>query len=396
MMTLDSARSLLAEHARPLPAVEVALLDALGCRLAESPRADVDLPTADVSTMDGYAAHAVDLAPGAPLPVAFEAPAGDTPPSLPRGSVARIFTGAVIPDGADTVVPQEQAEIQSEGTVRLAPAEAGQFIRRKGELCTVATALAAVGDLITPQRMALLGAAGASRVRVTPRPRLALLSTGSELVPIHEHPGSGKIRDSNGTMLAALARTAGFDVWWSARVADDLGELRDAFTQAKTVADLIVTCGGVSVGDYDLVPQALHDLGGRTLFHKLPIKPGRPVLAARWGEAWVVGLPGNPLSSLVGWRLLAQPLGRTLAGEPDALAESLTPVVLTNPVRNDGNRTVFAPARLERTDSTAQATILPWKGSHDVVAMARADALVIVPVAAAYEAGDVAGCYLLD
>jgi molybdopterin molybdotransferase len=396
MVTLDSARRLLAEHARPLPAVEVALPDALGCRLAESPCADADLPAADVSAMDGYAAYAEDLAAGAPLPVAFEVPAGQPPPSLPRGTVARILTGAVVPEGADTVVQQEQADVRPDGEVRLATAEAGQFIRRKGELCTVASCLAAIGDVITPQRIGLLGAAGASRVRVTPQPRVALLSTGSELVPVHEPPNFGQIRDSNGVMLTALAKAAGFEVTWSARVADDLGELRDALAKAAAEADLIVTCGGVSVGDYDLVPQALNDLGGQTLFHNLPIKPGRPVLAARLGEAWVVGLPGNPVSSLVGWRLLAQPLGKTLAGDLDALAEPPTPVVLTKSVRNDGHRTLLALAQLERVDPTPTATVLPWKGSHDVVTMARANALVLVPAGTAYAAGAVAGCYPLD
>lgn len=378
MMELRDALALLTGRVKPLAPVVVSLTDALGCRLAETPHADVDLPSADVSVMDGYAARADDLRVSAALPVAFEVPAGRTPPRLPSGLLARIFTGAEIPAGADTVVPQEQADVRPDGSVCLAALDQGSFVRPKAEVCTTGTRLAEVGEVITPQLVSLLGAAGGGRVRITPRPRVALLSTGSELVSIHERPAPGQIRNSNGVMMVALARVAGFEVTFTACVVDESAALRDAVRQAIGAADLVVTSGGVSVGDYDLVPQTLADLGGETLFHRLAIKPGKPVLTARVGEAWVVGLPGNPISALVGWELFARPLGERLAGDARAFDKSPQRGVLTGAARNRGDRTMFASARVQPGSPLPKVTVLPGKGSHDVLSVARANALAIL------------------
>ncbi|MCK4342847.1 MAG: molybdopterin molybdotransferase MoeA [Phycisphaerae bacterium] len=396
MMNFDTARKLLADQVEPLPPVEMGLAEALGCRLAETPRADTDLPAADVAVMDGYAARAGELASGAALPVAFEIPAGRIPRRLPPASVARIFTGAMIPDGADTVVPQEQARVPPDGKVLLDALPSGSFIRRRAEVCSVSAPLGTPGNLITPQLIALLSAAGADTVRVIPRPRVAVLSTGSELVPIHQQPGPGQIRDSNGVTLAALVRAAGFELSSVASVADELPALRKALQHASSQADLIATCGGVSVGDYDLVPQALRDVGGETIFHRLAIKPGRPVLSARLGQVWVVGLPGNPVSALVDWRLFAYPLGQRLAGNPHALQESPEPGILVEPARNPGDRTIFAPALLHPGRPVPQVTILPSKGSHDVATAARAHALARLDIGADLAAGDEVQCFRLD
>jgi len=396
MMTLDSARGLLADQVVPLGHVEMELADALGCRLAEPVHADMDMPGADVSVMDGYALCWDDLASAADLPVAFEIAAGQVPLELSRGRVARIFTGAVIPQGADTVIPQEQAEVQADGKVRFGPVERGSFIRRKGELCSAGTALATEGDLLTPQLISLLGSAGAFKIRVTPRPRVAVLSTGSELVSIETRPGPGKIRDSNGVMLTTLVRAAGFEVTFTARVADSRSALRDAFTQAMDRADLLISSGGVSVGDHDLVPEVLTDLGAEILFHKLSIKPGKPALTCRLGKAWFVGLPGNPLSALVGWRMFGRALGNTLAGDRHALREQPEAAVLTEPTQNKGRRTIMALAQLTSGQKHSEVTVLDWKGSHDAVAAARANALAVLDVGVKYGPGDVLDCYRLD
>ena len=395
LMSLDAARQLLADRVAPLPAVELALADALGCRLAEPVRADVDMPAADVSVMDGYAMRWDDLASG-PLPVAFEIPAGHMPGELARGSTARIFTGAVLPKGADTVIPQEQAEVQADGKVKFEPTERGSFIRRQGELCSAGTPVAAAGDWLTPQFVAMLGAVGAARVRVIPRPRVAVLSTGSELVPLDQHPGPGKIRDSNGIMLATLARAAGFELTFATHVPDDRDALHEAFTRAVDQADLVVSTGGVSVGDHDLVPEILSALGAETLFHKLSIKPGRPALTARFEDAWFVGLPGNPVSALVGWRMFARAVGNTLAGDGQALREEPEPAILTEPTQNRGRRTLLTPALLTTGREGAQVTPLHWKGSHDIVNAARANALALLDIGAKLEPGAVVDCYRLD
>ena len=161
-------------------------------------------------------------------------------------------------------------------------------------------------------------------------------------------------------------------------------------------ADLIVTSGGVSVGDYDLVPNVLDNLGAETVFHRLAIKPGKPLLTARLGGAWVVGLPGNPVSALVGWRLFARPLAEALAGDAQAFDEAPEIGVLTGPTRNRGERTLLAPALLEPGNPTSRVTVVPWKGSHDVLAAARANALALVESGAELAEGDAIHCYRLD
>ena len=396
MLNFETARKLLADQVVPLAGIELDLAAAFGCRLAETPRAETDLPATDVSTMDGYAVRATDLADNTDLPVAFEVPAGQVPQQLSLGAAARIFTGAMLPDGADTIVPQEQARVQADGRILLDRLEPGSFVRHQAELCSAGTPLGAPGDLLTPQLLALLGTAGVSTVHITPRPRIAVLSTGSELVPVHERPAPGQIRDSNSITLAALARTAGFTLSYVSSVMDELPALRDAFQHAAAQADLIISCGGVSVGDYDLVPQALSELGSQTVFHKLSIKPGKPVLAARLDETWVIGLPGNPISALVDWRLFARPLGEALAGAPHAFEELPESAVLTEPARNSGNRTIFAPARLQPDRPISKINILPWKGSHDVVTLAQANALAILDVGVELAAGDLVNYFRLD
>jgi molybdopterin molybdotransferase len=396
MLNLEAARKTLSAEARPLPATSVLLEGALGCRLAEVPRADVDLPNADVSVMDGYAVRAAEAASGAPLPVACEVPAGQLPPPLPPGTAARIFTGAVIPAGADTVVPQEQATRLPDGTICLAAVVAGSHIRRQGEVCSSGASLAAPGDVITPRLVALLGAAGASTVCVVPRARVAVLSTGSELVSLAERPTQGKVRDANGAMLAALARKARFPLTLVSRVTDEPHALRAALERALSQADLVITSGGVSVGDYDLVPQVLQQMGAQIVFHRVAIKPGKPVLVARRGAAWVVGLPGNPVSALVAWRLFAEPLGEALSGVPHALDESPEFGAITRAVANDGDRTILAPAQFQPGQPLPTVAIAAWKGSHDVAAVARANSLAVLDVGVRLLPGDRVPFYRLD
>lgn len=395
MISLDFARALLAENVRPLPPVAVDLNEALGCRLAESPRADVDLPLADVSAMDGYAVRAADLGSDAPLKIAFEVPTGAPVEALPAGCAARIFTGATLPAGADTVVEQELAEVQADGRVRLEALPAGSNVRYRGELFSAGATLANEGDRITPARLGVLSAGGASRVRVFPSPRVAVVMTGSELVAVDQPPSPGMIRDSNGPMLLALARRAGFCVTPQIQAADEVGDLKRALLQAGEQADLVVSCGGVSVGDYDLVPRALAELGGKVLFHKVSIKPGKPVLAARLGEAWLLGLPGNAVSSVVCWRLFAWPVGEALAGDPRAFEESPEPARLSEAVHNHDDRLLLLPARFSPDRPEARVIGLSWKGSHDLPTAADANALLVLEPGAEYSPGQLVRCYRL-
>ena len=388
MLTLDDARALLASRVAALPAREVELADGLGCRLASAPAADADLPPADLAAMDGYAVRADDLASRDPLPVAFVAAAGTSPPALAAGSSARIFTGAVVPAGADAVVPQEDADVLPDGLVRLGRVPRGSNIRRQGEVFAAGTALATAGDPLTPARIAVLAAGGAVRVRVVPRPRVAVLVTGAELAGAGDRLRAGQVRDSNGPMLEALAAEAGLAAVAVERVPDDLPALRARLAAAAERADLVVSSGGVSVGDFDFVPRAVADLGGEIVLHKVAIQPGKPVLVARLGSAWIAGLPGNPVSVLVGWRMFARPLAEALAGDATALAEPPVRATLAGPASNRGERTQLRPARFERMGDGPAVRVLDWRGSHDILAAAPADALALLPPGARLAAGD--------
>ena len=394
MLSLDEARARLASRVTALPAVHRPLEDASGLRLAASPLADADLPPADLAAMDGYAARDVDLAAGTPLPVAFVVPAGAAPGALPAGAAARIFTGAVVPAGADTVVPQEDAELLADGRVHLDRLPAGSHVRRCGEIFRAGAVLGRAGEPLNPARIAALAAGGATRVSVVPRPRVALLVTGAELVDPGATIAVGQIRDSNGPLLTALAREARLTATKAARVADELPGLRARLESAVT-ADLIVSSGGVSVGDFDLVPRAVAELGGEVVFHKVAIQPGKPILVARLGAAWLVALPGNPVSALVGWRMFARPLAEALAGDAAAFAEAPLAASLAEAATNRGTRTQLRPAVIEPADAGWRVRVRPWKGSHDILAPAPANALARLEPGAELAAGALVLCFPL-
>jgi molybdopterin molybdotransferase len=371
VITLDEARGLVAARVAALDPVVVPLGEALGCRIAEPPRSDVDSPPGHVSAMDGYAVRHADVGCGGTLPVAFEVQAGTVAGHLPQGCAARIFTGAVLPEGADTVVPQEQASVGENGVVRLESLAAGS------------------------QLVALMAAAGADRVAVIPRPRVSVVVTGSEVVPVSEVPGPGQIRNSNGPMLDALVRAAGLRAPQSVSAGDTTDDLSLTLSSSIADADLVLTSGGVSVGDYDLVPEVARSLGGEVLFHQVSVKPGKPLLAVRFDGCWMLGLPGNPVSVLAGWRLFGWPLAATLSGDTAAFNEQPMLAELEEAVTNRGDRVELRPAVLTRGQDRLSARVVPWRGSHDLVAAAAANAFARLDVGAAYEVGDPIPCYPL-
>lgn len=395
MLTIDEARSLLAARVEPLDPVEVTLSAALGCRLAAPAVADLDLPFADISAMDGYAGRATDLEGGAPLPVAFEIPAGVVPRPLPPGSVARIFTGAALPAGADTIVQQELAERRADGRVRLARRPRGTHVRRRGEVFEAGSTLLPAGAEITPTTVALLAAGTAHRLRVFRLPRLAVVSTGSELAPPGQRPEDGQIRDANAPLLDALCRRLGLLSPTQRHTGDSVNAVEAALAEAIAEADVVVSTGGVSVGDHDLVPDAVTSLGGDIVFHRVAQKPGKPLLAARFPTGWFVGLPGNPLAVLVGWRLYLQPLLRALGGDTAAFEELPLAAALTSGAANHEDRAHLRPAELRSVSGGLQVTVRPWRGSHDLVAGAGANALVRLEPGAELAAGSRVACYAL-
>jgi molybdopterin molybdotransferase len=321
-ITLAEARRLVLDDAAPLPAERMPAEGALGRVLAEPVASPRTLPPADVSAMDGYALRAEDVAGASgegpvALPVAFEVRAGGgAPRRLGPGEAARIFTGAPVPDGADTVVRQEDTEA-AEGrvAVRVAPPR-GEHVRPAGEDVREGDVVLPPGTRLGPPQLGMLASLGRTRVAVHRRPRVAILSGGDELVePDARDLSGGRIVSSNGIALAAQCREAGAE-------AVDLGIARDTpqdlerAVRAGLFADLLVSSAGVSVGDHDHVRPVLEKLGCHLVFWGVRIKPGYPVVFGRFEGAGprVFGLPGNPVSAMVTFEQLVRPLLLRLAG----------------------------------------------------------------------------------
>jgi molybdopterin molybdotransferase len=325
MLTLDDALSRLLASVQPLPATEAPRLstfDALGRVLAQEVRSALDVPPADNTSMDGYALRRADvLTAGSVLPVSQRIPAGVVGVPLQPGSAARVFTGAQVPAGADAVVMQEQCEPTAEGVkVNVVP-EPGQWIRRRGEDVRAGDVVLPLGTRLTPQALGLAATVGAAHLTVARRPRVALFSTGDELVMPGEPLKPGAIYNSNRYTLRALIQALGCECVDLGIVPDQLAATREALRRAALDADLIVTSGGVSVGEEDHLRPAVQSEGRLELW-QIAIKPGKPfafgaVRRTDDSTAHFVGLPGNPVSSFVTFLLLVRPLLLRLQGATD-------------------------------------------------------------------------------
>ncbi|WP_030270695.1 gephyrin-like molybdotransferase Glp [Streptomyces sp. NRRL B-24484] len=383
--------------AAPLPAVEVDLLDALGRPLADDVAAAVDLPPFDNSSMDGYALRAADTAPVALAVVGDIAAGAAELPAVGPGQAARIMTGAPVPPGADAVAPVEWTDggtgtgepadamtaAAADETVQvLRPVATGAHIRRRGSDITAGTTVLTAGTPLGPAQLGLLAAIGRATVTVRRRPRVAVLSTGSELVQPGEPVGPGRISDSNSFTLAAAARAAGAEAVRIGGVPDDPAVLRRVLQEQLADADLIVTSGGVSVGAYDVVKEALQPLhGGEDLggvdFRRLRMQPGKPQGFGRLGGAGVplLALPGNPVSSYISFELFVRPLIRTMLGASD-VHRPVVAAVCTADLTSPAGRRQFLRGRYG-TDGTV--TPVGGASSHLVGALAHADCLIAVP-----------------
>lgn len=393
MIDLDAALELVERAAAPLRPRRMPLAMAAGRRLAAAIEADGDAPPWDRAMMDGFALRAADVGPdgSARLDVVVDLAAGDvTTLVIPAGGCARIMTGAPLPAGADTVVPVERAvagtgAVHAGGEVRLHDRtfRAGQHVARKGSAFRCGDRVLDVGSLLTPAAIGLAVEAGATHVVAAPRPRVAILSTGSELVAPHVVPGHGRIRNSNGPMIhAAVVEADGDPV--ALGIAPDRPEAIRAAVAQGLAADVLVVSGGVSAGDLDLVPSIFSACGVEPLFHKVRLKPGKPVWFGRrrrdFDDTLVFGLPGNPASSLVCFDLFVRPALAMLAGRPRG--EWHLPRVrarLAAAARGAGDRPVYAPCRLRHGAAGLEAVPLPWSGSSDLVGLAVAEGLSVVP-----------------
>ncbi len=383
MLSCHEAVSRVLAACAPLGTERVAIGEALGRALAKPLVASRPLPPVDNSAMDGFAVRAADT-PGT-LPIAQAIAAGDAPGDpLPPGAAARITTGAPVPPGADAVVMREDAEDRDGEVVLRRAASQGENIRRLGEDVGVGDEVLPAGARLGAGALALAAALGHADVEVGRRPRVAIASTGDELVEVGQIPGPGQIVNSNACALAAQIREAG-------GVPEDLGIVPDepAATRAAIArglgADVLVTSGGVSVGEHDHVKAALERSGVSVLFWKVAIKPGKPIVfGVAPGGALVFGLPGNPVSSMVGFELFVRPALRALEGGGDLLRPR-APAVLARPYPKKPGRAHYARAILTRRGGVLEADVFPKQGSGMLSSMALADALVELGA----DAGDV-------
>lgn len=398
MLSVDEALNAVAGTVKPLPALRVPLLESQGLILAEEAIADSDSPPFDKSLMDGYAVRAVDIGSvPATLAVIEEVLAGAVPrKTLSAGQATRIMTGAPLPSGADVVIPVEQTVAAADAAgprVQIGIAlPAGRNILRRGESTRAGEKVVPAGRLIRAVEIGCLAELGRHSVKAIRRPRVAVLATGDELVPVSEKPGPGQIRNSNEAMLVAQLRQSGVDAFGLGIARDNQADLRSKIAQGLEY-DVLVLSGGVSAGQVDLVPLVLTELGVTQVFHKVRIRPGQPLwfglldrtqpaaapalprhLESTRDRCYVFGLPGNPVSSLVCCELFVRTALRKLAGTTPAQPQPLQ-ARLAASHRNSGHRPTYHPAQLTETPDGFEVLPVRWSGSADLSATAAANAM---------------------
>lgn len=406
MLTVSDALALIVREVAPFAVERVPLDDALGLTLAEDVVSAIDSPPFDKSLMDGYAVRSIDLAGDAAngetsLLMIEEVTAGRVPTRpLEAGTATRIMTGAPIPIGCDVVVPVERTTFD-EGTRRVSTAarlRAGTNVLRRATSVAIGKRVLETGRLLRAQELGALAELGVSQVPVRRRPRVAVLATGDELVPVEATPGPGQIRNSNESMLVAQIRQAGGVPVPLGVARDERAELRQKILEGLS-ADMLLLTGGVSAGKLDLVPSELEAAGVRQVFHKVEVKPGKPVwfgvqapaavtsAAAAVAGCVVFGLPGNPVSSLVCFELFARTALQRLMGVEPAEPQPVR-ARLEQPHVARGDRPTYHPARLAWSEAGPTVRPVAWHGSSDLCGTLEANAMALFPAGdAAYEEG---------
>ncbi len=380
MLSFEEARARLLSDVPRLPIERVPLWCAAGRVLAEELRARGPLPPFDASAMDGYALALGDLAGEGPwvLPVASESRAGAAPSPLRPGTTCRIFTGAPLPPGADAVVMQEiVARDGDRATFRERP-RPREHIRPAGDDLAEGALGLGPGARLGPAQLSLAAMLDRAELRVARRLRVVILATGDELRLPGRAPSPASIPESNTVGLAALAAQAGAEVALAPLCSDEPGATAQAISEALRGADLLLTVGGVSVGDHDVVRPALEQAGVELDFWKVAIKPGKPLAVGRSPRARVLGLPGNPVSALITFALFGMPLLRALQGDARPVAPP-TRLPLGQAVRRQPGRLEFVRAAVELRGGEPHVVFLRNQASGAMVALARCDALALLP-----------------
>jgi molybdopterin molybdotransferase len=381
LLAVAEAQEIVLRHCQPLAPEVVPLTSAaLGLVLAEDVASDLDMPPYDKALMDGYAVRAADLAGGrTELEVVEEIMAGHTPARpVGPGQAARIMTGAPIPSGADAVVAVERTRLLDTKRVRIedGPPKPGHSILRRGAEMRQGEVVFTAGTVLRPQEFGLLATVGRTAVKARPAPIVALMTTGDEVVEAAQQPGPGQIRNGNSPMLAAQIVRAGGLPRYLGIARDQVESLRRLISEGLR-SPMLVLSGGVSAGLADLVPGVLRDSGVEPHFHKVAMKPGKPVFFGTRGATLVFGLPGNPVSSFACFELFVRPAIRRLRGHAHA-GPAWVSARLTQDFAYATDRPTYHPARLEWGDGGWQVRPVPWFGSADLRGLTRANALVLL------------------
>jgi len=400
LLSVAEAQSIVLEHTQPLPAETTPLTPAtLGRVLAEDIVSDLDMPPYDKAMMDGYAVRSADVAGGqARLEVIEEVTAGMVPARVVEsGQATRIMTGAPIPRGADAVVQVEHTRLNSAHSVGIdtRSVRSGHNVLARGQEMKRGDTVLFAGARLRPQEFGILATVGRTTAKVHPAPRVAILSTGDEIVEADQTPGPGQIRNGNGPMLMAQTRRAG------TAQPRYLGNARDTRDSLRTLIaegledHVLVLSGGVSAGKLDLVPSVLDELGVKAHFHKVAMKPGKPILfgtlttSNRQPTTLVFGLPGNPVSSYVCFELFVRPALRRLRGVVD-VGPRFVQAALAEDFAYRTDRPTYHPAWLDEVSNGRRVRPVPWFGSPDLRGLARANGFVVFqPNQERYRAGQI-------
>lgn len=381
LLSVEQALELLIERALPVGEVEtVEVIDALNRVVAEDVSSGIDVPATDNSAMDGYAVCSVEISDDKEyrLPVSQRIAAGSCGAALAPGTAARIFTGAPLPRGADAVVMQERCAVHADGRVRIAgPVRPGDNVRRAGEDVRCGSVVLKKGTRLRAPEMGLAAAAGAARLPVFRRVRVALLSSGDELAMPGGPLRPGQCFNSNHSVLTGLLRGLGCEVADGGWMPDEPAATRRALKQAAQASDLVLTSGGVSVGEADHVRAAVEELGHLDLW-RVAVKPGKPIAFGRISAAAFIGLPGNPVSAFVTFCLFVRPFVLRLQGMTEVTPRSF-PVTAGFERRVAEKRREYLRARLTTVGGQLYAEAYPHQGSGVLTSVAWADGLVDVP-----------------
>lgn len=375
---VDDALARVLDGVRPLGPEHVPLTEAAGRTLAHDLAAALTNPPFDVSSMDGYAVRAADLQ-AAPLTLKLTGESAAGWPyagSVRPGEAVRIFTGAALPDGADTIVIQENTSATADAVRILELTHKGANVRWRGGDFHEGDTVLAAGTRLTARHILLAATAGHAMLATVRKPVVAILATGDELIEPSDRPMAGQIVASNSYGLAALIAAAGGEPRLIGIARDTPEDLAQKFEEAAS-ADILVTTGGASVGDHDLVRPALEAWGAKLDFYKIAMRPGKPLFFGRNGAMRVLGLPGNPLASIIGARIFLVPLITRLLGRTDAI----TPfsATLTVPIEANGPRTHYMRALLDTSATSARVTPFGGQDSSFVRALAQANCLAVIP-----------------